>query len=321
MAAERRFHAMGSDAHLIVVGGPPRLIDVAAARIDDLERRWSRFLPDSEVSQLNRWAGIPVAVSPETVTLVEHALAAWRLSAGAFDPTVLGAVIRAGYDRSFEQLGSTRRASHSPLGLGVEAIEIRGETVTLPAKTGFDPGGIGKGLAADIVCAEMIEAGAAGICVNLGGDVRVAGQGPEGGCWTVAVEHPEVEDAIARLGLADGAVATSTTLRRQWRVDGEKRHHLIDPQTGLPSDSDLALATVVAGQAWLAEVLAKAVLLAGSTHPFDIVEGTGAQALAIDHRGEVYATEGLAAYMGGVPVPTSFRHLRGNVVGSTAKMK
>jgi FAD:protein FMN transferase len=305
MAVERRFRAMGSDAHVIVVGGPVGLLDHAVRRIDELERRWSRFLPDSEVNQLNRWCGLPVAVSPDTVNLVEHALVAWRISGGAFDPTVLGAVIRAGYDRSFERLGPSPEAGHSPLGLGADAIIIRGETVALPARTGFDPGGIGKGLAADMVCAEIRAAGAEGICINLGGDVRVAGAGPAGGTWTVAVEHPLHSEPIARLGLADGAVATSTTLRRCWQVQGERRHHLIDPQTGRPSDTDLTMATVVSGQAWMAEVLAKAILLRGSRHPFDIVGGTGAQALAVDHDGRVVATAGLSGFLGDLSLPAS----------------
>jgi thiamine biosynthesis lipoprotein len=305
MAAEYRFRAMGSDAHLIVVGGSARLLDRAIGRVEELEQRWSRFLPDSEVSQLNRWAGLPVAVSADTVTLVEHAIVAWRLSGGAFDPTVLGAVLRAGYDRSFDQFGDRPQGGHSVLGLGADAIAVRGETVTLPDGTGFDPGGIGKGLAADLVCAEAMAAGADGICVNLGGDVRLAGAGPDGGAWTVAVEQVGVDHPIVRLGLSGGAVATSTTLRRRWQVDGQTRHHLIDPQTGLPSDTDLTSATVVAGQAWVAEVLAKAVLLAGSTHPFDIMGATGAEALAIGQDGRVQATAGLAAFLGRQAVPAS----------------
>jgi thiamine biosynthesis lipoprotein len=303
MAAERRFRAMGSDAHLIVVGGRAGLIGDAVARIGELEHRWSRFLPDSEVSRLNQAPGVPVTVTADTVTLVEHALAAWRLSGGAFDPTVLGAVVRAGYDRSFDLMGAVVEPGYCALGLGADAIRIWGAVVILPPGTGFDPGGIGKGLAADLVCAEMLAAGADGACVNLGGDVRVAGRAPDGGGWTVAVEHPEAQPAIAHIGLAGGAVATSTTLRRRWRVGGEERHHLIDPQSGHPSETDLTTATVVAGQAWMAEVLAKAVLLAGSAHPFDILGGTGAEGLAVGRQGTVLATPGLGRYLGTAGLP------------------
>jgi thiamine biosynthesis lipoprotein len=288
---------MGSDAHLIVVGRL-HLLDRAAARIHDLERRWSRFIPDSEISRLNRSPGVPVTVSADTITLIDHARAAWRLSGGAFDPTVLGDVIRAGYDRSFEQLAADVTPGHSRLGQGADAIVIRDQTVTLAAGTGFDPGGIGKGLAADLVCAEMMAAGAEGICVNLGGDVRVAGLAPGGAGWTIAIEDPVDGHAMAHLGVADGAVATSTTLRRRWSVAGQTHHHLIDPQTGRPSDTDLTTATVVAGHAWMAEVLAKAVLLAGAAHPFDILGGTGAQGLAIDDHGLMMTTPGLSDYLG-----------------------
>ena len=298
---------MGSDAHLVVVGGRTTLVERAARRIEDLERKWSRFLGDSEISGLNRSAGEPVAVSGDTIVLVRRSIEAWRLSGGAFDPTVLGAVIRAGYDRSFDLLGPDPSPGHSTLGIGADdiAVDDHAGTVRLPEHTGFDPGGIGKGLAADIVTAEMIEAGADGVCVNLGGDLRVAGTSPDGGGWTVAIEHPWVPDPIALIGIGNGAVATSTTLRRRWISGGAIRHHVIDPQSGLPSDTDLTLATTIAAEAWVAEVLAKAVLLAGARHPFDIVGGTGVQALVVDQTGRIQTTPRVRDYLGGTELPPS----------------
>lgn len=294
---------MGSDAHLIVVGGAPLLADVAMDRIAQLERRWSRFIDDSEITVLNRAAGEFVAVSPDTVLLIERGIAAWRLTGGNFDPTVLGAVLRAGYDRSFELLAGNGAERQSSLGLGAERLTIEGNEVRLPAGTGFDPGGIGKGLAADLICTELLAEGAAGVCVNLGGDVRVAGESPTGPGWTIAIEHPWHAAPVALIGLIDGAVATSTTLRRRWQVDGAPRHHLIDPQTGRPSDTDVTMASVVASDAWLAEVLAKAVLLAGSTHPFDLIDATGVEALIVDEKGLVTTSDGLGHYLGDAEVP------------------
>jgi thiamine biosynthesis lipoprotein len=297
---------MGSEAQLIVVGGRIGLIDQLRARIDELERRWSRFLPDSEVSELNRKAGHPVRVSTDTVELVRAAQAAWRLSGGAVDATLLGALLRAGYDRTFEDMTSSPPPGVSALAPGCTDIVVDGDEVTVPAGVGLDPGGIGKGLAADMVAAEALAGGVEGVCVNLGGDVRVSGTAPRGGPWTVAVEHPWSTLPFALVTLHDGAVATSTTLRRRWRVDGEARHHLIDPWTGQPSQTDLTLATVIDGSALAAEVAAKAVLLRGSTHPFDIVEGTGAEALAVDRDGVVLATPGIGAFLGHLPVRVDF---------------
>ncbi|HEY4331348.1 MAG TPA: FAD:protein FMN transferase, partial [Ilumatobacteraceae bacterium] len=162
---------------------------------------------------------------------------------------------------------------------------------------GFDPGGIGKGLAADLVAREMMDLGVKGACVNIGGDVRVAGSSPSGGGWTLAIEHPWCSRPIALVGLQGGAVATSSVLGRTWSVGGNARHHLIDPSTREPSHSDLALASVVAGEAWEAEVYAKAVLLRGSGRAFDLLDDA-VQALTVDHSGLVASTGGLQAFIG-----------------------
>ncbi|MEY2453195.1 MAG: FAD:protein transferase [Acidimicrobiaceae bacterium] len=286
---------MGSDAHVIVEGGCEQLADEARRRLFDLEQRWSRFLPDSEVNLLNDHAGHAVTLSSETVQLVQRAIEAWRITGGAFDPTVLGDVIRAGYDRTFDELTGT--PDPSTLIPGCTDIEIEGNAVRLPAGTGFDSGGIGKGLAADIVAVEVMAAGADGVCINLGGDLRVLGRSSDGS-WTVAVEHPWFDDPIARVGLEYGAIATSTTLKRRWVAGGEERHHLIDPHTGLPSTTDITLATVVAGEAWIAEVLAKAVLLRGTDRAFDLVDERQTAALVVDDRGDVLMSDGFAAFTG-----------------------
>lgn len=302
MAAEARFHAMGSDAHVMIVGGGAGLMELARRRIEQLEQRWSRFRPDSEVNRLTATAGTAVEVSAETVLLVRRAVDAWRLTGGSFDPTVLGAVIRAGYDRSFAELDSTRTTS-SALLLGCWDIEVDDRTVLLPAGTGFDAGGIGKGLAADLVAEELMSAGADGALVNLGGDLRVSGDSPDGRGWTIAVEHPQSPEPLALVGLADGGVATSTTLRRRWAHGDSTHHHLIDPLTGESSDTDIELASVIAGTTWQAEVLAKSVLLRGSAHPFDVIGGCGAEALAVTADGAVVASDGLTAFLGDAALP------------------
>jgi thiamine biosynthesis lipoprotein len=300
MPAERRFRAMGSDAHVIVVG-PAALADRAEARVADLERRWTRFDEHSEISALNRHAGAPVAVSAETVELVERALDAWRLTHGWFDPTVLGALERAGYDRSFDDIAASPTDGTSTRHEDASGIEIAGPTIRLPRGTGFDPGGIGKGLAADIVVDELRAEGAEGVCVNLGGDIRVDGCSPAGDAWTIAIEHPARRTAVTRVGIARGAVATSTTLQRRWRVGEELRHHLIDPTTGRPSWTALPFATVIAGHAWLADVLAKTLVLRGAPACFDDVDAARAAALTVDDDGHVAISRGMRAYLAGPP--------------------
>jgi thiamine biosynthesis lipoprotein len=290
MAAEARFRSMGSDVHVIVVGGRARLLDVATGFVGELESRWSRFRPTSEVSRLNALAGSPVTVSPKTMALVQRALEGAGITEGRYDPTVLGAVLRAGYDRSFEQLSDHSPRGRSSLTDGYERIlvDASSSTVTLPRDVGFDPGGIGKGFAADLLVQELLAQGAAGACVNVGGDLRVEGVAPQGESWVVAIEHPMGAKPAATIALRGGAVATTSRMRRAWGPESDRRHHLIDPSTGQPAVSGLASATVVAAEAWHAEVVAKAAFLAGLSEGLFVLASTGTDGLLVDDRGTVY---------------------------------
>ena len=209
-----RVPAMGTQVDLLAVDAPSGALAAARGRLADLEARWSRFRPDSELSTLNRAAGRPVAVSPETLTLLALAVLGWQATGGRFDPTVLDALEAAGYDRSFDQLPTARhgadgaRPAPGPApGLAGIRIDANAGTVTLPPGIHLDPGGIAKGYAADLLCADLRAAGAA-VCVNVGGDLRVSGTAPQGGPWAVAVPHPHGGQA-ATLQLTDGAAATS----------------------------------------------------------------------------------------------------------------
>src|SRR5688572_21518950 len=105
---------MGTEVHLVAVGAPAGALDRARRRVAALERRWSRLGEASDVSRLNRAAGEPVAVSPETVTLLELAIEGWRLTGGRFDPTVLPALVAAGYDRTFTEVAADPAAATRP---------------------------------------------------------------------------------------------------------------------------------------------------------------------------------------------------------------
>ena len=294
-AAERSFHAMGGQAQLVVTGAR-RLLDEGARLVEALEARWSRFRPDSDVARLNRAAGAPVRVAPETLLVVRLAVDAWRLTAGRFDPTVVRALQANGYDRSFATIGAGPAGAARPVpapGLDGLVLDPTGLTVQLPARVGIDLGGLGKGAAADLVVMELLDAGARGACLNLGGDLRASGQPPHPRGWVVTVEDPFCPAReLARVAVGDGAVATSSRLVPSWQRGGSRYHHLIDPISGLPCDSGLAAATVVAGCAWWAEVLATAVLVAGLEEGARLVEVHGVTGVLTDDHGNTYPLPG-----------------------------
>ncbi len=266
---ELRFAIMGSFGHVVVVGSrAAELAAQARERLEALEGRWSRFIPTSDISRLNSADGMPCVVSTDTVLLVESMLEAWRATSGRFDPTVHDAIRQLGYRASFATMSDPVYLGSPQPAPGCVGIDVDRELgmVQLPPNVRLDAGGIGKGLAADLVATEMIGAGAEGLLVNVGGDVRVVGTPPEGDAWKLDVAHPNVDEPrVAQIMLSDGGVATSTSKRRQWTTtDRQTIHHLIDPRQGTPAEVDRVQVTAVAGTAWWAEVVAKVVFLDGA---------------------------------------------------------
>jgi len=253
--------AMGGNVHAILIDPVPGAEALVRGRLAELEQRWSRFRADSELSRLNAAGGEPTPVSPDTERLVRLAVRAWQSTGGAFDPSVHDALVGLGYDRDFAA-GPSRDSDYRPRPApGCAGIEIAPGSIQLPAGVRLDPGGLGKGLAADLITAELLALGCAGACLNVAGDLRVRGAGPDGPGWRIGIDDPhDHRRLLLELTLDDGGCATSSVRGRQW---GAGRHHLIDPSTGLPLAGELVAVTVLAPDAAVAEALTKAVLVRG----------------------------------------------------------
>lgn len=282
---------MGVTVELLLDGDPPGAEEAFAAaerEIHRLERVFSRFLPDSELSALN--AAGSLRVCPELLEVTERAVAAREQTGGRFDPTVHDAVVAAGYDRSFEQVAADA-AGPVPRGAacgGSVAVEPDSGWVRLGPGTRLDLGGIAKGYAADRACDLL---GTAGSCVvNAGGDVAVRGL-LGGSPWPIGVD---VAGKTLTLGLCRGALATSGSDHRRWRRGDADLHHLIDPATGLPSSTDLVRVTAFAETAAEAEVRAKALFLAGEHDARAEADALGIPAVLVTCDERVVLAGGLA---------------------------
>jgi thiamine biosynthesis lipoprotein len=301
---------MASAAQVILVDPSPGAEDYARLRLAELEARWSRFLPRSDISRLNTALDAFLLVSSDTATLLATMREGWRATGGRYDPTVLDAVIAAGYSKSIDGSGRTSRpaerrscgrASDRPRGrwagaVSMDEVAVRGatRTVVAPRAVGLDPGGIGKGLAADLLVTELIATGTGGALVSIGGDLAAAGSPPMPAGWCVNVRHPlDGARTLATLSLSAGGVATSSTRTRAWFKDGRRRHHAIDPDTGDCSATDLAAATVIARAGWEAEAHATAALLCGSECVLDYLARHRLAGLATTLDGVTVASPGL----------------------------
>ncbi len=139
-------------------------------------------------------------------------------------------------------------------------------------------------------------AGASGALVGIGGDLRAIGSAPGAGDWQIGVEDPHDESGdVATLRLPrGGGVATSTTRHRRWTTDGTGVRHVIDPNTGLVTNTDIESVTVVAANVWLAEAVATAAIVAGTGDGLDLIAEIGLEAIVVDNRRTVHYTAGLA---------------------------
>jgi thiamine biosynthesis lipoprotein len=304
---------MGGRASFALVGASAGLMDVVVDLANRLERLWSRFLPDSDVSRLNAAEGAPVAVDPCTVRLIAAMLDGARLTRGDYDATLLPDVLAAGYRASALDPGRVTvlpASAVSPGNLSGLTIEDGAphldRIVTLPLGTTIDPGGVGKGLAADLLCAFALDAGAWGALAELGGDIVVAGQAPDAVAWRLGVENPFApgkHSAVVRL--AAGALVTSSQRKRRFPASGSgpvtpaaasvpeaastpaTRHHLVDPRTHESAATRVQTVSVIASTGARAEVLTKPGFLRPTADFLAWLPTVGAAGLIIDDTGLV----------------------------------
>jgi thiamine biosynthesis lipoprotein len=243
-----------------------RALGAAQEEVAACERELSRFDPASDLSRLNAAGGRWTPIGRRLLEALELALQAREETGGRFDPTVLPALAAAGYDRSFELLEEheARWADGWRAGTAIE-LDTRNGCARLEPGTSVDLGGIGKGYAAGRALAAMLVGSPtlAGGLVDLGGDIAVRGESPEGGPWLVAVADPRrAGETLAVLALDAGGVATSGRNARRFGP-GRSLHHLIDPETGESALAGPLTVTVVAPDPVAAEVHATTLAIAG----------------------------------------------------------
>jgi thiamine biosynthesis lipoprotein len=289
---------MASTTQFIGVDATPGAIDDVEGRLRQLESRWSRFIETSDITRLNQQTGRWVYVSDDTIRLIEAMQLANRATGGRFDPTHLHRLLSIGYTSSIDDPDRYTIAIDEPhRGVTIQGAEIdrANGAVRFPLGLSIDPGGIGKGLAADIVATELLADGTAGALVSIGGDIAATGTPPSDVGWIIDVEDPHrSHDTLTTLVVSGGGIATSSTRSRRWTVDGNDHHHIIDPATGDESRTDLATVTVVANAGWLAEAHATAALVHGSAGAIDYLDAHGLAGIAVTDRGDVSATRALA---------------------------
>lgn len=246
---------------------------------EEWEQVLSRFRYDSELTHLNQTHEQPVHVSETLWEVFQAARKATQLTDGLVTPTLLDALVEAGYDRPFDglpHLAPFKPASIKAVSAPFTAITVNeaARTITLPAGVGLDFGGVAKGWAAHQAIKQLQAAGPA--LIDAAGDIAVSGARPDGSPWQIGVADPfHKGEEIETLFVNECGIATSGKDRRRWTRDGVLQHHIIDPLTNQPVDTDILTVTVIAPKVIWAEAAAKVAFMLGShagpewieTHP------------------------------------------------------
>jgi FAD:protein FMN transferase len=300
------FRAMNSDVILLAQGEPENVqrgFEHARACITASEARLTRFSDESELANLNRSGGHWFHASPDLFEIVGEARSLAEQTEGLFDPSILDALERVGYDRSMDAIRVSGPGPLRPAFIpandfrAVELDETR-SAIRLPPGMRIDLGGIAKGWIAER--AALVLAGFSSACaVNAGGDMFLTGLLEDREPWQVDLEDPRDPDQVlAMLQVGPGAVATSSITRRTWRQDGRVRHHLIDPRTGESAQTDWLSVTVIAPHATVAEVFAKVLLIVGSQGATELAARRDDIAfIAVDRNGQLWGSPQAREYL------------------------
>ena len=295
-----RFPLMGGEALVRFVDSRGRA--AAERTVRSLEReahrieaKFSRYRPESVLSEINRQAGRgPLVVDEETHYLIRSALDLWSLTGGRFDPTV--GILRRAWDFKAGRVPlPAELAALMPL-VDARALSLRNGTVAL-GKLGMqlDLGGVGKEYAADRVAELLSAEGVDSAIINFLGDVRTLGRRGDGQPWSVGVLDPfQPSRCLMAIRIGEGAgIATSGDYERGFVEDGVRYHHLLDATTGQPARG-LRSVTVVAPTAFLAGQLATATFLLGPAQGLALLEGRhGVEGALVTDAGELLLTLGM----------------------------
>lgn len=264
------------------------LINQAFEKISDYEKLFSVTIENSDVSKLNRAkSGEFTEVSGDTYELVGRCVHYSEITGGKFDITVRP--LTKLWDFKLKTVPSKDEISEALRRVGYESIEESDGKINLNGAN-IDLGAAAKGYIADKTAQYLKSNGVKNAVLNLGGNIVSMGEKSR-----IAIKKPFSESEYSGyITVKDKSVVTSGIYERYFESSGEIYHHIIDPKTGYPADTDVSSATVISSSSLDADILSTCIVLSGSEEGLKLIEGTaGAQAVIIKRSGEILYSSGL----------------------------
>ena len=282
-------------------------IDAGFAEIKKLETLLNYFSEDSEISAVNRAAGIkPVKVSDETREIMIKMIDIAKATEGAFDATIAPVIQlwKFSKDPTASSVPSSevirqalRLVDYKKIKISKAASEIFLEEKGME----IDLGGIAKGYGADKAVDVLKVRGIKSALVAIAGDIRGFGLNLSGKGWKVGIQDPRPasasdkpwEDIFAVLHLEDSAISTSGDYQRFFIKDGRRYHHILDPATGFPAESMLISVSVIAPEGYISDALSTAVFILGAEKGMKLLESMGIEGVLVDADKKIILTSKL----------------------------
>ena len=282
MMKTKTFRAMGSQVFIAINSSKEdgdQLLEISSNWFAEWERKFSRFDQASELNHLNQNQGSWVKVSWEMWDVLHLAQKVFLDSHGLVSITMLKELENIGYNQDFLNMQkSTNKLNKNSKYTKKNILDIEfqfdSKSVRIPSRMYFDLGGVVKGWAANEAMTRLAKNSPA--LVNAGGDISISAAIQSGNPWIIGVTNPdEPEQHLLTMTIISGGIATSGKDYRNWQMEGQWLHHILDPRTGLPAQTDILTATVLAPSVIQAEAAAKTVFILGSqagmrwieTHP------------------------------------------------------
>ena len=237
-------------------------VNKAVQEINRLDAMFSVGNADSDVTKINENGS--GEVSEETAFIMNRAMQVSEKTNGAFDITIYPLMELWGFTTKNYRVPESNEITEALKGVSYTNVSVNGQQVALTGGSSIDLGGIAKGYTSSRVIQIMKDYGIEHAIVNLGGNVQVLGTKTDGSDWRVAIQNPASENSyLGILSTTDKAVITSGGYERYFEQDGHVYHHIIAPQTGYPSDSDLTSVTIVCSDGTTADALSTALFVMG----------------------------------------------------------
>ena len=270
-------------------------LDLAEARIRELENLWSVTDEGSEIYAANHSGGAAVSVSADTEELLRFALNMAQETGGALEPTIYPVLTAWGFTTDSYQIPAQEELDCLLKLVDYEAITLTDNTVTVPDGMMLDLGAVGKGYAADETAAILRENGVESALLDFGGNILTAGSKPDGTPWRVGVRDPDSDGTLGVLEVIDQSVVVSGGYEKYFvGEDGERYWHIIDPETGRPARSGLVQAAIVSQESRLCDALSTAIFVMGLDKAVDYWQAhQDFDMLLLTDDREIYLTEGL----------------------------